>query len=74
MMNQETRTLTATDEGTHGSPKSFRLYRLPTSRYQLCVYFGGGLIRNEEMTEKPTNDELQQITKGRVRWFKGVPA
>lgn len=69
-MAKTERLLIATDEGTHGHPQTFRLYRLPDGKFQLVTYHGSSVIRNETTAERP---ELPP-TKGRVRRFRGIPA
>jgi hypothetical protein len=64
-MTTETRTLIATDEGTHGQPRTTRVYRLANGKYQTIVRSGDGLISDETTDACPRDSEIK--TAGRVR-------
>ena len=68
MMTNEidtTRTLIATDEGTHQQPRTTRVYRLTDGRYQTIIRNGNALISDETTNDCPKDSEI--TTAGRVR-------
>ncbi len=62
-----TRTLIASDSGTHGGPLTRDLYRIGNASWELVTRQGGAVVSRDTYTDCPKLNSLP--TDGRYRWI-----